>query len=173
MTMQTSGQIGMLQAMTECKIAQQEWDLLTPQGPVSLSSLAGVSGGQQMAWSYWYGKSALPVIQNALFASYHVYVDRDAFESINFHTGVNSAYGFNGNGGPGLRTYSPAMNPISQIGSYSSWSCTVGKASGRSNVTVQQQPAPGNDWTTIIYVDDNPWSGQADVVVNVYITCNP
>jgi hypothetical protein len=173
MTMQTSGPISMLEAMNECKIGAPS-DLLKTNGPVSLSSLAGVGGGQRMAWSYWYGKSALPVIQNVLFAQYHVYVDRDAYESIDFRTGANSAYGFNGNGGPGLRSYSPQRDPIGdQISSYSSWSCSVAKVSGRSNVTIQQQPAPGNDWTTIIYVDDNPWSGQTDVTVNVYITCNP
>lgn len=179
MTMQTSGAISLGQALAECRIAQNT-NPTPPNGndaaTGALSQLAGVGSGQRYAWSYWYGKSNLPVIQNVLFASYHVYVDRDAFENIDFRTGANTAYGFNGNGGPGLRSYTPTAQyagGLPRITEYGSWSCSVAKVSGRSNVTIQQQPNPGNDWQTIIYVDDNPWSGQTDVTVNVYITANP
>lgn len=52
MTMQTSGAISIGQANAE---VQQGGT--THAGDAALSKLAGVSPGQQYAWSYWYGKS--------------------------------------------------------------------------------------------------------------------
>ncbi|BDD79590.1 hypothetical protein [Burkholderia phage FLC9] len=169
MTMQSSGPISMLQAMGECNIGQQRWDA----GDGTLSQLAGVGSGQTYAWSYWYGKSNLPTYNNALFAQYAMYIDRNGYISINFRTGDSNAYGFNGDHGPHLEWYHPQMAPIDRIAQYRNVSCTPQKYSGRSNVTLQQAPNASNDFTCIIYNDDNPWGGASDVGVNVLITAIP
>jgi hypothetical protein len=169
MTMQSSGPISMVQAMAECNIAQQRWDA----GDPTLSQLAGVGSGQTYAWSYWYGKSNLPTYNNALFAQYAMYIDRNGYISINFRTGAYNAYGFNGDHGPHLEWYTAQMSPIDRIAQYRNVSCTPQKYAGRSNVTLQQAPNAGNDWTCIIYNDDNPWGGASDVGVNVLITAIP
>ena len=53
MTMQSSGPISIGQAAQECR----ESLFQNHAGDGLLSRLAGVSPGQKMAWSYWYGKS--------------------------------------------------------------------------------------------------------------------
>lgn len=52
MTMQTSGEISIGQAMAECGLTGEQ-----DAGAALLSKLAGVNPGQQYAWSYWYEKS--------------------------------------------------------------------------------------------------------------------
>src|ERR1700744_2238927 len=130
MTMQSSGAISLGQALAECQIAQNTNP--TPgfgndAATGALSQLAGVGSGATYAWSYWYGKSNLPTYNNALFAQYAMYIDRHGFMTINFRTGANLANGFNGDHGPHLEFYTPAMAPIDRIAQYRNVSCTPQK----------------------------------------------
>jgi hypothetical protein len=169
MTMQSSGAISIGQAMAECGIGQQQYDAAGQ--PISM--LAGVGSGGQYAWSYWYGKSNLTTYNNALFAQYAMYIDRNGYLSLNFRTGAYNGYGFNGDHGPHLSFCNLQMAPIDKIAQYRTVFCTPQKYAGRSNVSLQQAPDASNDWTAIFYNDDNPWGGAADVGVNVLITAIP
>lgn len=150
MTMQTSGQISMGQAMAECGIGAQQFNA----GSQALSKLAGVSPGQQYAWSFWYGKSNLPDIVNQQVATASCYVDRINEVSFNLRTGAVSLLTAQGDHGPHL-SWSNVFPPA-QIQAYASWTCSLQWLAGshRMNVWVKQQPNPGNDFTVIVRWDD-------------------
>jgi len=168
MTMQSSGPISMGQAMNECQVGGRY-----NAGSYALSNLAKVGQGSRYAWSYWYGKTHLVAINNVVFDQIHVYVDRNGTVTVNFRTGSVTPSNFNGDHGPGLRDWQQIYPPVGNIAAYSSWSASVVKTNGRSNVSLANQPAPGNDFTVSINFDDNPWGGATDVNVNLMLTCNP
>lgn len=63
MTLPTSGPISLGMAANECRADGSPYGAVSNHaGDFSLSKLAGVSPGQHLQWSYWYGKSlGLPV----------------------------------------------------------------------------------------------------------------
>lgn len=65
MTTQTSGPISMGQAINEVNADGDPYGAVSDHaGDYSLSQLAGVSAGQQYAFSYWYGKSlGIPCVE--------------------------------------------------------------------------------------------------------------
>jgi hypothetical protein len=157
------------QAMLECGIGiPQRYNA----GSSALSGLAGVGSGGRFAWSFWYGKTHLVPINNVVFAQIHVYVDRNGSVDVNFQTGAFNPHDFNGDHGPGLRSYTQVYPPVSNLNAYSSWSTGIAKVSGRSNVSIQTG-APVPNFACIAHFDDNPWGGATDVVVNIMLTANP
>jgi hypothetical protein len=155
--------------MNECQVGGRY-----NAGSYALSNLAKVSPGARYAWSYWYGKSNLQPINNVVFAQIHTYVDRNGNVAIDFRTGAYTPSGFNGDHGPGLRSYTQVYPPVSNIGAYTSWSYSAAKSQAqRTIVATSGAIGPGNDWTGNVTYDDNPWGGAVDVYVNVYLTCTP
>lgn len=172
MVMQSSGPISMGQAMEECQLA-----IVPPGQPVSqalLSRLAGVSPGQEMAFSDWYGKSNLVDINNVVFATASAHVDRNFFLTVNFRTGAMS-WTANGNGGPHLTLYTQEYPTVTLAAQYKAWSASIQFVAGSTGMTlsVTQQPSPANDFTAIFLYDDNGPSGQHDTQANLIITFTP
>lgn len=150
MTMQTSGQISIGQAMAECGIGGEQ-----DAGAVSLSRLAGVSPGQQYAWSYWYGKTNLPDITNEIVAQASMNVDRLNQLYINLSNGTFTVGSIVGDHGPHLE--SATVDAVPFINLYSSWTLSLQWLSGshRMNVVISQQPSPANGFVALIEWDDD------------------
>ncbi|WP_233874214.1 hypothetical protein [Paraburkholderia adhaesiva] len=119
--------------------------------------------------------NSVPVINDAVFSSFHAYVDRDGYISVDFRTAAWSGYGFNGNHSPSLVSYTPVMGGVSQIAIYRSVSTspviTSTDAGPPLSVTLTQAPNASNDWTAIVYINDNPQSGAHNYYVDVHLTC--
>jgi hypothetical protein len=164
--MQTSGPISIGQAENECQIGGQ-----VDAANGTLSQLAGVGSGQTYAWSYWYGKSHLTPINNVLFASASVHVDRDLFLYVNLRTGATS-WNANGNNNPTLNWFTQQYPSVSQAALYKSWNASIVFQAGSTGVilTISQQPSPANDYTACMHFDDNGPSGAHDVQAGLYIT---
>lgn len=168
MTLQTSGQISMGQAEGECQFSGQ-----ADAANGTLSKLAGVGSGQQYAWSYWYGKTYVAPINNALFASASVHVDRDLYLNVNFRTGATS-WTANGDNSPTVNWYTQQYPTVNLAQYYTSWSANLVYQAGSTGVllSVSIQPSPSNDYTAQFHFDDNGPAGAHDVQAGMYITFN-
>jgi hypothetical protein len=169
MTMQSSGPISIGQARNECGFGGQ-----AVAGDGRLQMLAGVGG--RIAWSQWYGKSNLPVINDQEFVSYAINIDRTIRISVNFRTGAHTLMIANGDHGPGINFWNQTMAPLGDIiAQYKSWSCRMVYVAGNSRplLNVLQQPSPSNDYTAILDMDDNPYGGAVNTQYSLRLTCSP
>ena len=77
MTLPTSGPISIGMAINECIDDGSPYGTVTDHaGDYSLSTLAGVTSGSHLQWSYWYGKSLVPTLNGYHLCDMAALVDR-------------------------------------------------------------------------------------------------
>jgi hypothetical protein len=171
--MPTSGQIGISQA-----IAESQNDGAGTAAPhaadFNLSKLAGVSPGQQFAWSWWRGKNLIPALSGYHIADISVNADRFVYVNISL---ANSTYSWSqnsGNNNSGLQWINLYGMPVPQLQYYTNLQCYIVFEAGstRTPVTVTQQPNASNGWVVQITWDDNAAGGAAASQYGVYLNAS-
>lgn len=105
MTMQSSGPISIGQAINEINADGDPYGAVSNHaGDYSLSQLAGVSPGQQFAWSYWYNKSlGTPCVETNYYlqdnGSWSASMCVNLYNNVMIYRGIfSNPFGFTGDG---------------------------------------------------------------------------
>lgn len=176
MVMQTSGSISIGQARNEVnQYGNAGISGAVNAGNGNLVKLAGLGYVQTYAWSYWYGKSALPTISNLHIQEQAANVDRTVRTFLNLRTGQWGTNYVDGDNNPGVLWTNLYNVPVPQITAYRYINCYVNYTGGSNRValSIYQQPGTPNDWTVMINYDDNPSPGAVSVQCGLFVNAVP
>lgn len=181
MTMPSSGPLSIGQARNEMSQGNP-----INAGNGGVSQLAGVSPGQRYAWSYWRGKSKpfpyQPVVRM------QITVDRQLYVYYNMRTGGGGIYSTDGDRRTSLQALTPYIGPQAGLSGLlvasipggqqlvmvsgvdeNGMTYTVPANRGIDFVQIAQHPRAENDWTLIVYFNDDSGYSSGGCFVDVYV----